>query len=396
MKKKLVMMLLSGLMVLQLMGCGGSGTTASTQENTTVAETETATEEGTQEETAAEDTAEAAPKIYFEDIAVDDFVTLGEYKGLEVIQSKSEITDAQVEDFINYTLSGSASLEEITDRDVVEEGDIANIDYEGKKDGVAFDGGTAQGYDLGIGSGSFIPGFEEGLVGVKVGETVDIDLTFPENYRAADLAGQAVVFTVTVNSISKEVTPELNDEYVQGLGIQGVGTVEQFREYAREGLEAEAEQSYTYNVQMQLMTLVAQNATIQEPPADLIAKYKNLSMSQTEYQAAMYGMDLETFVSGYYGVDLATYETQIDTSALETAKQALVCYKIAKEEGLEVTEEELNSKIEESYASMGYASADAFKETVDLKEFSDSLLLDKVLTFLVDNANITDSVETIQ
>lgn len=397
MKNNLVKMLITGLVALQLVGCGGNVSTETSEEASTeaVTETESATEESTGTEEASTETVTAG-KVYFKDIPVDDYVTLGEYKGLEVVQSKTEVSDAEVEDFIDYTLSQSGGLEEITDRDVVESGDVANIDYEGKKDGVAFDGGTAQGYDLTIGSGSFIPGFEDGLIGVKVGETVDIDLSFPEDYHAADLAGQAVVFTVTVNKISRESTPKLDDTFVQGLAIEGVTTVEQFREYAREGLEAQALQNYNYNVQLQLMTLATQNATINEPPAELVEKYRSLSMSQAEYQAAMYGMDLETFVSGYYGTDLATFEAQIESGALETARQALVCYKIAKDEKLEVTEEEVDKKIEETYASMGYASVDAFKDTVDMQEFSDSLLLDKVLTFLMDNAKITDSVETLE
>ena len=273
---------------------------------------------------------------------------------------------------------------------------MANIDYEGKKDGVAFDGGTAAGYDLEIGSGTFIPGFEEGLVGVKVGETKDLTLTFPENYQSADLAGQEVVFTVTVNSISAYHTPELNDEFVSGLGIEGVTNVEQFEAYAKEGLEMEAENSYRINVQMQLLTLAVQNATIKDPQPELVSKYKNMSTSQMEYQAAMYGVDLETFVQGYYGVDMATFEAEMETGALETAKQALLCYKIALTENIEVTEEEMNTSIEANYAAMGYPSVETFKETVDLKEYKDSLLLDKVVNFLIENAVITNEVESLQ
>lgn len=361
------------------------------------AQTENNTEDISEEKTTEENTAEIATQtIYFEDIKVDEYVTLGEYKGLEVIQSKPEVTEEQINSFIQYSLSAAKELELISDRDIVENGDVANIDYEGKKEGVAFAGGTAEGYDLEIGSGTFIPGFEEGLVGVKVGETKDLNLTFPENYTSTELAGQEVVFTVTVNSISTYVTPELNDEFVVGLGIEGVTTVADYKAYAKEGLEKEAESSYLYNVQMQLLTLAMQNATIKEPPAELIEKYKKVSTSQMEYQAAMYGMDLETFVQGYFGVDMATYEAQMEAGAVDTAKQALLCYKIALEEKLEVTEEEVNNNIEENYGAMGYASAESFKEMVDLKEYKDSMLLDKVLSFLVDNAKITNEVESLQ
>ncbi|MBR3606082.1 MAG: trigger factor [Lachnospiraceae bacterium] len=385
MKNKLMKLLLLGMTGMFLAACSGDKNDTQKEESTQVEESVSA-EEGTEE----------IPTIYFEDIAVDDYVTLGEYKGLEVIQNKAEVTEEELESFIQYSLSSHKHTEPVTDRDVVENGDVANIDYEGKKDGVAFEGGTAAGYDLEIGSGSFIPGFEEGLVGAKVGEIVDLNLTFPDNYPSEELAGQEVVFTVTVNSISAYVTHELNDEFVQELAIEGVTTVDQFREYAREGLQAEADSNYHYNLQMQLISLAMQNAQIKEPPTELVEKYKKVTTSQLEYQAAMYGVDIETFVQGYFGVDLPTYEKEIEAGALETAKQALLCYKIALEENLQVTEEEMNTKIEESYAAMGYTSADSFKEMVDLKEYKDSMLLDKVFNFLIENAKVTEQVESLQ
>ena len=385
MKNKLMKLLLLGMTGMFLAACSGDKNDTQKEESTQVEESVSA-EEGTEE----------IPTIYFEDIAVDDYVTLGEYKGLEVIQNKAEVTEEELESFIQYSLSSHKHTEPVTDRDVVENGDVANIDYEGKKDGVAFEGGTAAGYDLEIGSGSFIPGFEEGLVGAKVGEIVDLNLTFPDNYPSEELAGQEVVFTVTVNSISAYVTHELNDEFGQELAIEGVTTVDQFREYAREGLQAEADSNYHYNLQMQLISLAMQNAQIKEPPTELVEKYKKVTTSQLEYQAAMYGVDIETFVQGYFGVDLPTYEKEIEAGALETAKQALLCYKIALEENLHVTEEEMNTKIEESYAAMGYTSADSFKEMVDLKEYKDSMLLDKVFNFLIENAKVTEQVESLQ
>ena len=304
MKNKLMKLLLLGMTGMFLAACSGDKNDTQKEESTQVEESVSA-EEGTEE----------IPTIYFEDIAVDDYVTLGEYKGLEVIQNKAEVTEEELESFIQYSLSSHKHTEPVTDRDVVENGDVANIDYEGKKDGVAFEGGTAAGYDLEIGSGSFIPGFEEGLVGAKVGEIVDLNLTFPDNYPSEELAGQEVVFTVTVNSISAYVTHELNDEFVQELAIEGVTTVDQFREYAREGLQAEADSNYRYNLQMQLISLAMQNAQIKEPPTELVEKYKKVTTSQLEYQAAMYGVDIETFVQGYFGVDLPTYEKEIEAGA---------------------------------------------------------------------------------
>ena len=373
MKRKLTLGLVMLLIGLQLIGCGNK------------------TEENTNEETSS--VTESYEAIYFKDIEISDKVALGDYKNLEVVSNVTAITDEDVDNYIDYMLSMSPELAEVTDRDVVENGDVANIDYEGKKDGVAFDGGTAQGYDLGIGTGTFIPGFEEGLVGAKVGETIDLNLTFPENYGAADLAGAEVVFTVTVNKISKEITPEFTDEYVAGLGIENVATVEEYRVYLKNMMEDAEEEYALQDVQTQIITMVTENATVTEVPQELIDRFYNVNKNNMDYNAMMYGMDLESFVSAYYGMDAETFEKETVATAEISAKQALVCLAIAENENLTLTEEDVEKAIEENYASYGYADADTFKKSIDLEEYKDSLLLNKVLDFLVENATITEVPE---
>ena len=161
------------------------------------------------------------------DVDVDSLVVLGEYKGLKLEAEKSEVTDEMVESSLKSAFSMNPLMKEVTDR-AVQEGDTANIDYEGKfaDTKVAFDGGTAQGYDLKIGSGSFIDGFEDGLIGVGIGETVDLNLTFPENYGSEDLAGKDVIFTVKVNSI-KVADTEPSDEWVKSLGLEDASTLDE-------------------------------------------------------------------------------------------------------------------------------------------------------------------------
>ena len=373
MKRKLTLGLVMLLIGLQLIGCGNK------------------TEENTNEETSS--VTESYEAIYFKDIEISDKVALGDYKNLEVVSNVTAITDEDVDNYIDYMLSMSPELAEVTDRDVVEIGDVANIDYEGKKDGVAFDGGTAQGYDLGIGTGTFIPGFEEGLVGAKVGETIDLNLTFPENYGAADLAGAEVVFTVTVNKNSKEITPEFTDEYVAGLGIENVATVEEYRVYLKNMMEDAEEEYALQDVQTQIITMVTENATVTEVPQELIDRFYNVNKNNMDYNAMMYGMDLESFVSAYYGMDAETFEKETVATAEISAKQALVCLAIAENENLTLTEEDVEKAIEENYASYGYADADTFKKSIDLEEYKDSLLLNKVLDFLVENATITEVPE---
>lgn len=375
MKRKIAMVLVAGLIGLQLIGCSNQNT-ESTENN---------------QETATE-AAETA-MIYFNEINADEYVTLGDYKGLEVVSSLQAVSDEEVESYIDYLMSMSGGLEEITDRDVVENGDVANIDYVGKKDDVAFDGGTAEGYDLGIGSGSFIPGFEEGLVGVKKGETVDLNLTFPENYGAADLAGAEVVFTVTVNGIYKEVYPEFNDEFVASLEIENVTTTDEYRAYLKSMMEESEKEYALQDAQTQLLTLVTGNAVVSSVPQELVDKFYNININNMNYQAMMYGMDLESFVSAYYGMDAETFEAETIAAAEESAAQALVCLKIAGEENLWVSDEELDSKVEEIYAEYGYADAEEFKSIVDMEEYRDSVLLNKVVDFLVENATITEVPE---
>ena len=382
MKKNLVKVLCAGLIALQLAGCGNQG----------AAETQT---ESTSENTT-EEANTVTDKLYFSEIDVDNTVVLGEYKNLDVVKNVQTVTEEDVESYISYMLSMTNDLTEVTTRDVVENGDVANIDYVGMKDGVAFEGGTAQGYDLTIGSGSFIPGFEEGLIGVKKGETVDLNLTFPENYGAADMAGAEVVFTVTVNGIYEEVTPEFNDEFVANLGISGVVTTDQYRTYAKLMMQESADATSEQDLQAQVMNLVTENAQVQEIPQELITKFEEISLQNVEYQASMYGMDLESFISAYYGVEYSAFEEQMTLAATESAKQALVCIKIAKEENIVVTDEELNAIIEENYASYGYDSVDTFKNSVDMEEYTDSLLLNKVVAFLVENANVSEVEELAQ
>ena len=373
MKRKLTLGLVMLLIGLQLIGCGNK------------------TEENTNEETGS--VTESYEAIYFKDIEISDKVALGDYKNLEVVSNVTAITDEDVDNYIDYMLSMSPELVEVTDRDVVENGDVANIDYVGKKDGVAFDGGTAQGYDLGIGTGAFIPGFEEGLVGAKVGETIDLNLTFPENYGSPELDGSDVVFTVTVNKISKKVTPEFTDEYVAGLGIENVATVEEYRVYLKNMMEDAEEEYALQDVQTQIITMVTENATVTEVPQELIDRFYNVNKNNMDYNAMMYGMDLESFVSAYYGMDAETFEKETIAAAEISAKQALVCLAIAENENLTLTEEDVEKAIEENYASYGYAEADTFKKSIDLEEYKDSLLLNKVLDFLVENATITEVPE---
>lgn len=313
------------------------------------------------------------------------YITLGQYKGLEIEEQSIEVTDEEIEAQIESILQSASTTEEITDRDDVQSGDTANIDYVGTIDGEAFDGGTDTGYDLEIGSGTFIDGFEEQLIGVKVGETVDINVTFPEDYGVDSLNGQDAVFEVTVNSISKSVVPELNDEFVQAN--TDYSTVEEYKEGVRADLESSAEDSAETTKQDDVWSQVEENTTINDYPDDLIEKAKeNVETSYGVY-AEQYSMETDDFMQAYFGMTLEEYTKRV-------AAQEMICKEIAEKEGITVTSDEINVAAAEYAVEYGFEDSDSFIEEYGEDTIEDTLLWKKVLDFLVENAVIVDSSST--
>lgn len=353
-------------------------------------EAETAEVGETEAETAEEGETEAEELKERPDYTALDYVTLGEYKGLSVMIEPVVIAEAEIED----SIKGEVELQDKFDKredGVVQNGDVANIDYEGKKDGVAFDGGTAQGYDLTIGSGVFIDGFEDGLIGVKVGDTVDLDLTFPENYGSADLAGQDVVFTVTVNYV-KEM-PEITDELVSELSDGAYSTVDGYREYMRGLLQEDKEEEQEYNIYMDLMTQLYNTCTINDYPQELV-DYSVASMHQVyEDYAAMYGMTVEDMVSSF-GLTMDEFDEMIVENVKENLQQELILKAIAEQEDLLISEDEYATGTAGYAEQYGYGSAEEFEADYDRATIEMSLLIDKVMLFVKDNAIIEEIEET--
>lgn len=355
-------------------GCGNADTDTAETTQESMAESETGTEAGTED---------YGPEAYLSGINVADYVTLGEYKGIEVSVDAPVVTDEYLDSYIDYVLQSNMVTTEITDRPV-EEGDIVNIDYEGKIDGVAFDGGTAQGYDLTIGSGTFIDGFEDGLIGAETGETVDVNVTFPENYQGEEVAGKDAVFTVTVNSISVETLPELTDEFVQGLDV-GVNTVEEYRQYAYDLLMEEEQATHDSNAEIAVLEAVMAGSQIQDPPEDMTNRYYNRIIDNMTYYASLYGYDLETFLSMQ-----GTSEDAIRESAAQAGQEIIVMQAIADAEGLSVTDEELDAEIETNAGSLGYDDVEEYRASLDVEGYREYMMSEKVLNFLLENAVVTE------
>lgn len=319
------------------------------------------------------------------DMKVEKYVTLGEYKGIPVELEAVAVDEAEEAEVMKelYMSNVTAELGGILDREVVS-GDTVNIDYVGKKDDVAFDGGTASGASLEIGSGSFIEGFEEGLIGAAVGETRELELTFPENYRNTELAGQDVIFTVTVNFI---YPTEYSDELVEALGVEDITTVADMQAFVHEYLESNARSTYDSTLESSVLNGFMNNCVFEEIPEHILEKYRSNVQASLESESAYYGLDTETYCSYYYGMDLETFLTRY---AEEAAKQSLAFQAVANTENLNVTDEELQEKLEE-YASMGgYESVEDFLGELDREEYREYFMFERVLDFLTENAQITE------
>lgn len=321
-----------------------------------------------------------------------DYVELGQYKDLPVTKMSTAVSEEDIDLQIMRLASAGATTEKITDRDVVQEGDVANIDYVGSIDGVEFEGGSAKGYDLEIGSHVFIDGFEEGLVGAKVGDTVDVNVTFPDQYvNNEDLAGKPALFKVTVNYISAKLVPELTDEYVSERTSGQFSTVEDFRQYLREQTEKSLKSYSDSNMNTQLMTQIMDNATLkQDVPAEYIEEKKQSMIRTAKSNAEAYGVSYEEYLSSYLQMDEATFMSTIDESTDDICLQSLVIEAIALTEGIEVTKDEIAQQIADLMAEYGYDNKKDLLNVIDEADIADNLLEEKVSAFLIENADITE------
>lgn len=325
------------------------------------------------------------------DIKVEKYLNWSSaYTGLSLtVAPKTEVTDEMVEQTLVASLSGYVTAENgIKDR-AAQLGDTVNIDYSGKKDDVVFEGGTAENQSLQLGSGSFIPGFEEGLVGVKPGETVDLELSFPEDYdRNEALAGQAVVFTVTVNYIYPSAADEIPDEVVSAYTDGEYTTVEDFKAYCLAYLEYNA--AYQYDSEKETAVIQALEAivTCEKAPEALVEKYAANIEASLARQAAQYGVDVETFCTYYYRTDSASYIAQVSEAS---ARQGMMFQYIANKEGLNVSDEELDESLAAFVEENKLESVEALLADTDKEEFREYFMFKKVVDFVFDNAQVTES-----
>ena len=342
-----------------LAGCGsGNGTT-----NESAAQ---ATTQQASAEVAAEEEWMTDPQAYMSGIKASDYVELpADYAFLAVeVEPAAEVTDEEVEELIESRREADRELKEVTGRSIVREGDVVNIDYVGRIDGEEFDGGSDEGYDLEIGSGMFIDGFESGLIDQKVGDTVTLELTFPENYADSTKAGVKAEFDVTINSIQQYIIPDLTDDYVAGLGIMdefghSVATVDEYRAFVRNYLIERNERDYTSRLEAAIMDALLEKSVFkQDPPKVMVARlndYMVEGLTSLAYQ--QYGTDLMTFMMKNYNSTAESYQDDIRKMAEEYVRESIILQAIADKENLSISDDELNAMLENAVnSSSGYTS----------------------------------------
>jgi trigger factor len=353
-KQSVSAVILAGVMVLGLTGCGSSSSKAK---------------------------------------AYSKYVTLGDYKNVEYTMTVEEVTDDEVQSQVDSFVSGLAETTDVTDR-AVEEGDTVNIDYVGTKDGEEFDGGSAEGYDLEIGSGTFIDGFEDGLIGHEIGEEVSLDLTFPEDYSSEDLAGADVNFAVTINSISVTTTPELTDDLVKEN--TDYDTIEDYEASIRENLEESNQESAESQAKSDLITKVVENATISGYDEDEVKELVDQefdSFKQTAESYSSYGYEYEDVLSLYGYSTEDELKEGITEYVKEYLDQKMVVYCIAAEEKITVSGDETDALVQEYMETYSIDSEDEVYDYFGDDFFEYRVMYDKVMDVIMESAVLVDSTE---
>jgi len=307
--------------------------------------------------------------------------TLKQYKGLKIEKVNTEVSEDDVKAELENIRARNARVTVKEEGATIENGDIANIDFEGFLDGVAFDGGKAEKYDLEIGSGSFIPGFEEQLVGMKVGEEKDITTTFPENYGNADLAGKETIFKIKVHEIKKKELPELDDEFAKD--VSEFDTLEEYTKSVRERLEKSKETTAKAERETKAVDALCENVEV-EIPEPMVHGQIHQMIHEFEQNLAYQGMTLEQYKQILNIDDKALHE-QFEASAIKDIKLKLALEQVLKAENIEVTMDEINARIDELATTYGNDAEPLKKNPNVINYMTEKLRQEKAIEVVVAN-----------
>ena len=321
----------------------------------------------------------------------NDNIKISVYKGVEVdkVDKPSEVTDDDVNTQIQSVLDENATTKEVTDR-AVKKGDTATIDFVGKMNGKAFDGGSSTDYPLEIGSNSFIEGFEDSIIGHKIGDTFDWNGKFPENYGSSDLAGKDVTFTITVKSISKKNTPKLTDKLVKKVSKKSK-TVKEYKEEVKKSLEEDNEKTYNDSLQQAAWQKVLDNTKVKKYPEKDVKKIEDSLISQYKSVAKAYNMAYDDLIKQQMGTTVEKFEKQVTKAAKSSVKQTLVTKAIADKENIKLDDETYKTELKKIADAYGYDSVKALKKAASKSELKEIALNDLVKEWL---ANQCIQVET--
>lgn len=292
------------------------------------------------------------PFIFTAEVAVKPEVTLGEYKGVEVEKSVVEVTDEDIDKEVDKERENNSRTIDVDDRGV-ENGDIIKLDFDGSVDGVPFEGGKAENYSLTIGSGSFIPGFEDQLIGTKIGEEKDVNVTFPEDYHEESLAGKAAVFKCKVNAITVKELPEADDEFASE--VSEFETLAEYKEDIKKKLTDKKEKEAKSKKQSEAVEKVVANATMEIPDAMIDTQVRNM-MEDFARRMQSQGLTMEQYFQ-FTGMDMQKMHDQMKPEALKRIQNSLVLEAVANAENIEISDE----KVDEEIAKM----AEAYKMEVE-------------------------------
>ena len=314
-------------------------------------------------------------------------VTLGEYKGIAVKKETTEVTDAQVDAKVEEERNKQATEVTVEDRAVIE-GDTVNLDYSGSVDGVAFAGGTAEGQTLKIGSHTFIPGFEEQMVGMAIGEEKDLNVTFPEQYHSDELAGKAAVFHVKVNSIQKTELPELDDDFA--ADVSDFDTYAEYRENIVKELTERAEKNNKIMAENALIEKAVENAQM-DVPNGMVETQVDEMLREMEMRMMYQGLRMEDYLK-YTGMTIEEYRASFADEALNRVKVELTLDAIRKAEGIEPTEDEVKVQVEEQAKRLG-REVEAFEKGLTDEQrnyLKDTAAIQKVVDMMFAGATVNE------
>lgn len=390
MKKKTYLVILALCAAMAMTACGTSAgqkeeTKSTAESQDTADEKDSKAADSAESDSDKESTGTVSGDTRL--VSVDDvskYVTIGQYKGLSLDKSVEAVTDDMVDGRIKEELQNKA--EEVTEGSV-QNGDVVTINYVGTKDGVAFDGGTANNYELTIGSGTFIDGFEDGIIGMKKGQTKDLDLTFPEEYSSEELAGQEVVFKVTLQSFKR--APELTDDWA--AKNTDCKTAEEYRKEIRTTLEDEAKTSVQNTLRETAWNTVLSASEVKEYPQDDMDTAKTEFKTLYENYAKQGDMTLEDFVKAQ-GISMDDFEEQSSQYAEYKVKQNLIVQGIMDAENMTLEDEKSLSIQDELIKAYNVKDLAALVDKYGQAAVDESIGLLRVEDFILDNATVEEKV----